>query len=75
MAPFTQFEQRINQFDICLTKFVKLGRARTQGNFDLYNVFNANPVLAVNTTYGPAWLTPLSVLDARLFKVGAQIEF
>jgi hypothetical protein len=29
---------------------------------------SSSPVLTVNNSYG-AWLTPLSILDARLFKV------
>jgi hypothetical protein len=48
---------------------------RLQGMFDIYNVMNASPILANNTRYGSAWLTPTFVLDARLFKFGMQLEF
>jgi hypothetical protein len=81
MAPFSQFEARINQLDVRLTKIVKLGRlgrTRIQGNFDIYNLTNANPVLLMNTTYsgtGSDYLRPQQILDARLIKFSAQIAF
>ena len=73
--PQTEFEGRINQLDARLMKNVKLGLSRIQLQFDLYNVFNASPILGINTRYGPAWLTPTEILGARLFKFGAQLTF
>lgn len=37
--------------------------------FDIYNFLNASPITALNTRFGPAWLTPVSILPARLFKL------
>ena len=74
-APNTHFEDRINQLDLRLSKKFKLGPARVDGQFDCYNVFNANPVLAMNTTVGPSWLRPTQVLDARMFKFGVVVEY
>ena len=42
---------------------------------DVYNLFNANTVLLVNTNYGPQWLLPTEVLPGRLFKIGVQLDF
>lgn len=75
LAPNSVFERRINQLDLRLSKTVKVGALRIQGQFDCYNALNANPVLSMNTTFGPSWLTPTQVLDARIFKVGVQMEF
>jgi hypothetical protein len=75
IPPATRFEDRINQTDVRFGKTVKIGRIRAQGNFDMYNLFNANPVLGLNNTYGRAWLTPTSILAGRLFKVSMQIDF
>ena len=75
LAPNTMFEDRLSQFDIRFSKIVRVGRARIQGMLDIYNLFNANSVLSVNTRLGPNWLRPASVLGARLFKVGAQVDF
>jgi hypothetical protein len=75
IAPQTQFEGRLNQLDLRLTKTFKSGRSRIQGMFDVYNVLNASTILSINTRYGNDWLKPLQILDARLFKLGVQVNF
>ena len=75
IAPVTQFEGRINQLDVRLAKTLRVKRGRIQGMFDVYNLLNASPLLALNTTYGPSWLVPTQILDGRLFKFGVQLEF
>jgi hypothetical protein len=75
IAPQTQFEGRINQTDVRVTKIFKVGRTSLQGMFDVYNALNASSILAINARYGPSWLTPTSILAGRLFKFGIQATF
>jgi hypothetical protein len=75
VAPQTRFEDRLRQVDFRLTKIQRIGRWRLQGNFDIYNLFNARTILGVNSTVGSAYLTPTSVLGGRLFKFGGQVDF
>jgi hypothetical protein len=69
---------RLNQFDFRLGKIFRAGNTRTLVNFDLYNLFNANPVILENPAYG-AWTAAgratSGVLQARFFKIGAQFDF
>ena len=74
-APNTLLGDRLNQVDVRLSKRIDVGRARVMGMLDVYNLFNASTITAVNTRDGPAWLQPLAILPARLFKVGAQLDF
>ena len=74
VAPGTMYGERLNQLDLRFAKIFKLAHTRTALNFDLYNALNANPVTSQNTNYA-AWLTPLSILDARLFKISVQFDF
>ena len=74
-TPNTVFADRLTQVDLRLSKRIPVGRARIMAVFDIYNLFNASTIMAVNTRYGPAWLQPVSILPARLFKVGAQLDF
>jgi hypothetical protein len=75
VQPGTLYGQQANELDLRFEKILKFGKKiRTSLDFDLYNVANASPVLTVNSSYG-AWLTPLSILDARLFRIGARFEF
>jgi hypothetical protein len=70
------FEKRISQVDTRVTKVFRLANSRrVQVMFDVYNVLNANSVLAINNTYGAAWLTPIQILGGRLAKFGAQFDF
>ena len=56
---------------------------RTNVGVDIYNVFNSAAVLSYNQTFvlpttanpNGSWLAPTSVLQARFFKVSAQIDF
>lgn len=75
IPPYSKFEDRLTQVDLRFTKMVRVGRARVQGRFDIYNLLNANTVLAVNGVYGPAWTTPTLILAGRIFKFGAQVDF
>jgi hypothetical protein len=75
LAPQTVFETRLTQVDARFAKTLKMSRARVHGTLDVYNLFNANTILAINSTYGASWLKPGTVLGPRLVKFGAIIEF
>lgn len=75
IPPGTTYGERLYQLDARVTKTFRIGSRRLQGMFDVYNMLNANPVLTLNTRYGAAWQTPLSILNGRLFKFGAQFDF
>ncbi|HYU78346.1 MAG TPA: TonB-dependent receptor [Vicinamibacterales bacterium] len=42
---------------------------------DVYNVFNANTILADNTTLGPSLGRVSATINPRIFKVGAKFDF
>ena len=73
------FEDRYSQFDLRFAKGVNIRKTHIQGIVDLFNAFNARPVLAVNTRYsgtsGGAWTSPTSTLIGRLVKFSAQVNF
>ena len=76
--PGTIYGDRLNQLDLRFGKLLRLSKARTSLNFDLYNVLNANPVTIINTNYsgnGAAWLQPQGILPARLYKFSVQFDF
>lgn len=75
IRPMTQFEGRMNQLDLRFIRNFRLMGARLQGAFDVYNVFNGSAVLSEVYQYGPTWRNPTAVLDARIFKVGVQMDF
>lgn len=76
LPPNTFFEgDRINQFDLRFSKILRFGNARLTANLDMYNLFNASNVLEITPAFGPNWLRPTQIMDARLFKFGGQFEF
>ena len=75
VEPNTLYGDRLNQTDLRLGKIFKYNRSRIQVMADIYNLFNANPVLAYNTTFGTEWLRPTDVLQGRMVKIGGQLSF
>jgi len=69
------YGDRLTQLDFRVSKTFNLGRARFQTAFDLYNLFNGNPVIAQNNTFGPAWQRPTVIQLGRLAKFGVQVNF
>jgi hypothetical protein len=80
IIPFQEnFEDRITQLDVRLTKVLRFGKARVQGMVDVYNVFNAAAATGVSSAFPAAapafWLFPYQIMGGRLFKFGAQFDW
>jgi len=82
ITPGTLYGDRVNELDLRLAKNIRISRVRTNVGIDIYNIFNSGAVLTYNQAFVPAtatsagsWLVPTSVLQARFFKVSAQIDF
>jgi hypothetical protein len=69
------YNDRINQVDFRVAKLFRHQRTRFTAGVEVFNAFNAATVLSVNQTFGSAWLTPTSVIQARFLKVSAQVDF
>ncbi len=68
----TLYGERLNQVDFRLMKTFEVSSERLQAQFDIYNLFNDNPVISMNNTYGPAWQRPTVIQVGRLAKFGVQ---
>lgn len=87
IQPGTDYTPRRTQVDFRFAKSFQVpGSRRLQVMADLFNAFNSNaavgatsnagePPAAINVTYGPNWLKPLNILQARYVKFGAQLQF
>ena len=75
IAPATKYEGRIRQLDFRFSRLFKVRNTRLEPQFDIYNALNASPVLALNTTFGAAFLRPTQILGGRTMKFGVQVTF
>jgi hypothetical protein len=75
IPPGTMYGDRAQELDISFRKVFPVGRGRILGTADVFNILNWSDVLTYNTTYGPAWLRPTSILSARWLKLGVQVDF
>ena len=81
IEPGTQYGERLYQLDLRVGKIFTFGRARVHAMFDLYNLFNASSVLAIEDSYGAAsaggteWRAPASILTGQMAKLGVQVDF
>jgi len=75
----TLFGERIKQLDFRLSRFFRVGgRARVQGNLDIYNILNENTILNEQTRYNTTnnqWRNAIQIMTGRFVKVGAQLTF
>jgi hypothetical protein len=74
VAPGTMYGDRQNRFDVRIAKILNIGRVRTSANLDIFNLLNANPVLAYNPNFA-SWLQPQGILQGRFAKFGVQLDF
>jgi hypothetical protein len=74
IEPGTLYGERRNQFDLRVGKILRAARTRTTANLDLYNMFNANPVLAENSSFA-VWRQPTTILPARFVKASMVFDF
>ena len=74
MRPGTEYVGRLNQLDLRIGKVLRLNGTRTMFNMDIYNLFNASPVLEENPNYA-AFRRPTEILLARFVRFSAQFDF
>ena len=75
IQPGTMYDERLYQLDVRFSKIFRFGQQRLQANVDIYNAGNASSILSNNLTYGSNWLRPTGILQGRLVKFGAQLDF
>jgi hypothetical protein len=77
VAPGTEFLPRLRQLDLSFAKWFQAGRARLQGQVDIFNVANSNTIAAVaSTLYATAaYQRPASVLQGRMLRLGVQVKW
>src|SRR5262245_21538633 len=80
VKPGALYGDRLNAVDLRFGKILKYGTTKSQITLDVYNLFNSNTTEVYQRSYsapGPtsAYLNPLSIMSARVFKIPAQIDF
>jgi len=75
VQPGTVYGDRLNGVDLRLGKILKYGRTKTLVAVDIFNLFNSNAIDVYQQTYGATYLNPLSITQARFFKISAQFDF
>jgi hypothetical protein len=75
VEPSTMFASYENQIDLRLMRTFRFGKVRTQALLDIYNVLNSSTATTINQTYGPNWLKPQAIMNARYLRFGVQLDF
>jgi hypothetical protein len=75
LQPGSRYLDRWNQIDLRLAKKFDVRGLKLQAQFDIFNILNANNILSVVETFGPSLNNPTSILQGRLFAIGAQMTF
>jgi hypothetical protein len=82
VKPGDVWGDRLNEVDFRVGKNLRLGKTRGLVALDLYNLANSNSAITNNQTFNPtvtagsaAWLSPTSVMTARIAKITMQFDF
>ena len=73
--PGSRYYDRVSTLDFSVARVFKTGRLRISPKLDIFNSLNANPVTAETLTVGSALGRPTAVLNPRLMRLGAMIDF
>jgi hypothetical protein len=71
----TLFQDRINQLDFRVSRLFRADRIQLKANLDIYNAFNSSAIEGQNNTFGPNWQRPTAIMQGRLFKLSAQVDW
>ena len=78
VAPGSMYLERLNQLDLRLGKNIKLGGSTLKASLGIFNALNENTIIGANSAFGTdgaLWLEPDSIVNARLLKFEAQLNF
>ena len=81
IEPGSVYSDRLNQFDLRVTKNLNVGPGQYRLMFDLYNVFNDSTPLELNNQFGSTsgggggWQAPILIIPGTLAKFAFQIDF
>jgi hypothetical protein len=79
MRPEARNERRndnVTLVDARVEKVVRLpGNTRVSGFFDLFNMFNANPIQNITATSGTNFLRPSNIVPPRILRIGAKFDW
>ncbi len=74
-TPGSLYNDTVNQTDLSITKTFRRGRYELRPELSLFNLFNANAVLAQTNTFGPALGNAISILAQRMARLGLAVKF
>ncbi len=74
VPPGELYGDRLNQLDFRIGKLFRVGGKRTNVALDIYNLLNSHAVLTENSVY-TTWRQPMTMLQARFYKISAQFDF
>jgi hypothetical protein len=74
--PGTLYNDRVNQLDLTISRTFRVnGNVQIRPEVGVFNALNANPVLTITNTWGPALGRVNSILDPRLVRLGLTMRF
>jgi len=73
--PTTHYYDYIKQLDLRLARTFSFGRRKIQAFADVFNLSNTSTVSSANTTFGPQWLLPVSLVYGRRVQIGGRFDF
>jgi hypothetical protein len=73
--PTTQYYPYEKTNDLRVSRDFRHGRFKMQPFVEVFNLMNLSTISTVNETIGPNYFQPTSIVQARRFQLGAQVDW
>jgi hypothetical protein len=77
VPPATELSDRVNQLDLNVGKWIKVGNIQVQPRLDMFNVLNRSDVVLVRSlNYGTSsYFQPATVIQGRIIQLGLNMRW
>lgn len=73
--PGSRLKERVNLFDMTVAKQFTRNAKQLELRLDVFNLLNADTIIAQNNNFGISYGTPTTVLDGRYVQIAAHFKF
>jgi hypothetical protein len=65
----------VKELDLRVSRAIRFGTRKITPEINFFNIFNADPIVSLNTGVGGTYLAPAEILAPRIVRIGFSVDF